>query len=380
MIRDAEFQIGRTVPLGALRRYLTLNNWHGPEEVGHGLDLYKFIQDGATLEILLPRAASDDSHLRWIADALRTLSQFQNTELPHIASIVRSVGVDTLKSTVPDALVRFESIHLDVAAGFLKYVKQLLAAAATTEIAPEPFFFRVRKEAKNYADDCRFGHTFRGSFGFTIESPVTPNPSPTIEVIEQIPPFERRVMQRLARGLRSAQAAVSEQDTSAIVENYKIGLSANMCEELVDLAESIKGERLGFEFAFSPEWRMSPDIRSDRHFVIAAQHIELIKDAARHLRLQEFERNVVVAGRIVRLKSDNDPSDLLHPLGSREVTIQWNSEDFGEINVRVLLTPQQYLAACEAHKAGREIAISGFIERVGKIWRLLEPSDFNIPA
>src|SRR5208282_1846916 len=65
-----------------------------------------------------------------------------------------------------------------------------------------------------YADSCRFGHTFRGSFGFTIESPVIPNIEPTLPQIEQPAPFERRVMQRFAHAVRVVSEAVRSDDQS----------------------------------------------------------------------------------------------------------------------------------------------------------------------
>jgi hypothetical protein len=66
-----------------------------------------------------------------------------------------------------------------MAANYIAGVKTLLAATATTEMHPLPHFLRVRKEATDYAETCQFAHTFRGSFGFTIESPVCPNVAPT---------------------------------------------------------------------------------------------------------------------------------------------------------------------------------------------------------
>ena len=68
-----------------------------------------------------------------------------------------------------------DTILLEVATGYITGIRSQLAATATTEIQPDPFFLRVKKEATQYADACRFGHTFRGSFGFTVESPIVPN-------------------------------------------------------------------------------------------------------------------------------------------------------------------------------------------------------------
>lgn len=179
-MRATELELASTVPLTSMRRYLVLHGWRKIEDAKPGMDLFqKSIASVAEVEILLPQHTGGQDTIRRIGDALRTLSQISEEGLEETAASVRAVAVDILRSTVPDALVRYESIHLDVASNFIKDVKALLSAAATTELAPEPFFGRVRKEAKAYADECRFGHTFRGSFGFSIESPVVANTSTT---------------------------------------------------------------------------------------------------------------------------------------------------------------------------------------------------------
>jgi hypothetical protein len=64
-----------------------------------------------------------------------------------------------VQSRVPDAMVRDDTINLEVAINYITGLKSLLAATATTEIQPDPFFLRVKKEAAEYADRCRFAHT-----------------------------------------------------------------------------------------------------------------------------------------------------------------------------------------------------------------------------
>jgi len=376
---NAELDHARNVPLASLRRYLLLNGWQRLQNIKRGFDLYRLpADDGQELELVVPHSLAEQDAIRWIRDALRSLSQLCDQDIASTAAMIRSVTVDIIRSRVPDSLVLNESIHLDVASEFIKNVKRLLSAAATTELAPAPFFGRVRKEAQLYAEGCRFGHTFRGSFGFTIESPIPQNDSPTIEVVDQIPPFERRVIERIARGLKTLELAANEQDTEPAVKNYRNGFSANMFDELIDIAESIKGERLKFEFAFSPEWRVSSDITPKVRFELMPVHVEVAKYAAKTLRLREFDRKKTIIGRVIGLKSKDNPSELVESTGDREVTILWISSEFGEISVRVQLPPEEYLQAVEAHKVGRMIRISGSIERIGRSWLLLEPHDFSL--
>jgi hypothetical protein len=82
-------------------------------------------------------------------------------------------------------------------------------------------------------------------------------------------------------------------------------------------------------------------------------------------------------GRVVRLETD--PSDLFEP-GDREILVQWASNDFGNIRVRVTLPPEQYLASLEAHGKGQSVSVSGLIDRQGRSWLLLDPRDFEVLA
>jgi hypothetical protein len=48
----------------------------------------------------------------------------------------------------------------------------------------------------------------QGEFGFTVESPLIENSNPPLPLGDEILPIERKVIQRLARGVASAVKAV----------------------------------------------------------------------------------------------------------------------------------------------------------------------------
>ena len=126
---------------------------------------------------------------RLLEGAIKALSQLEGRERSALIAVIRSIGFDVVKSRVPDDLVFDDTIHLDQAVSYTSRIKRLLAAGATTEIAPDLYFFRVKKESAVYAENCRFGDIFKGSFGFIIESPVGPNKEPAFPGMEQQPPF-----------------------------------------------------------------------------------------------------------------------------------------------------------------------------------------------
>ena len=392
------------VPLGLLRRYLTAHGWHrdadarrsaGTTELvpnatilqaflqarpggRQNFDLYILSEEGVDdVELVLPREQAASDFLRRMEGAIRTLSGVEGRSPEEVISDVRMIGYDVVRSRIPNAMVYDDAIHLEVATKYITGVKSLLTATATTEIQPDPYFLRVRKEASEYADRCRFAHTFRGSFGFSIESPVVPNNEPTLPQIEQLPPFERRVMERFARGVRTVCDAVTTGDTAALVATAKTGFSANACEQFAKLVEDTSPGGLVFAFAFSPEWRADRELAQVREFAVGMPHVEVSRAAAKVLRSQFTPRPETVFGRVVRLESEGDPSDLLNPIGSREIAIQWSNEDLGDIQVRVSLDASEYLKAIEAHGSGRPVKVSGTLERRGRVYVLSTPTNLS---
>jgi hypothetical protein len=87
-----------------------------------------------------------------------------------------------------------------------------------------------------------------------------------------------------------------------------------------------------------------------------------------------------VIGRIVTLRADSDPSDLLTPTGEREIIIEWVSGDQPRMSVRVALNPAQYLEAAAAHTAGRLVMVSGTLEHRGRSGFMSAPLEFSVQS
>ena len=385
------------VPLDMLRRYLAATGWHvrtAPRTGNPQLEstAARVLLDGRTggkrnfevyvsdapefesVELIVPASVGSSEYSIQVARVIDALAALEDRPEGDVARSIREVAFDVVRSRIPDTQVVDDSIHLEIARSFIVGIRGVLAAAATTELRPSAYFSRLRKEATEYADHCRFGHTFRGSFGFTVESPLRPNNQATLPGIVPIAPFERRVMRRLIRGLRSVTEAVSKDSTAPITRATQTGFSANVCEQIASLVEETSQAGIVFDFTFSPEWKEDQVSGLDSaKFLLGRAHVEVIKAAAKELRAQVQSSEETVFGRVIRLASDANPSDLTDLMGEREVAILWSSEEFGDITVRASLSPADYLRAVEAHAAGRPVEVNGILERRPRRWVLLSP-------
>lgn len=320
-------------------------------------------------ELFFTSSESTRERVSEITTALRTISQLYEMSVDMAAKAASAVAFDLVFSRIPDEYVRNDSIELRLASTYIKGMRELLTATATTELVRQPSFKRARREAVEYASTCRFGHTFQGSFGFVIESPVGLNEMPTIPVVPDNAPFERKVIERLVRGLQSFRQAVQTEDATAITSNPE-GLSANMCDDLIGVVEDTELSKVAITIQLSPEWRSEVADLATASYSIERRYLDLLKEASSHLRRTEAPSTEKVIGRVIRLASEGDPSDLLADVSDREVVINWDSPEYGLVRVQAIVTPRAYLDAVEAHRTGRLISATGTLRRKGRAWVL----------
>lgn len=355
-------------------RYLTNQGWK-LDHLRSNLRRVWLPEDdnAAPLEIFLNFDAKHKQ--RDLGFALTTISQFYEKSIEALATEIRALAYDVITSKIPDEYVRNDSIELRIASEYIDRMKTLLASSATTELSGERHYKRMRKEAIEYSERCRFGHTFRGSFGFSIESPVGLNDSPTLIVVDDAIPFERKVVERISRGFASLSRA-SDEANAAIIVNEENGFSSNMCEAVIDIIEDIGISRIEMEIAFSPEWT-SPEPRQGNRFSIQYQHLDILKDAAKAMRVNDPPKTAQVIGRIKRLETEGNPADLLEDK-RREIEVSWVNEENQLVHVKIGLSPENYLQAVEAHKNGHAVMAAGMLSKSGRNWRLDPVESFRV--
>jgi hypothetical protein len=395
-------KIPEMVPLGLLRRYLAAHGWKlqsSPQSpparrsIPSGMralfqnraagkrnvDVYVLPDsDAPSVELLVPQENTAHDFERRLQGAILALSQVEERSPEQIIAAVRAIGFDVVQSRIPSDMVIDDTIHLENARSYINGMKDLLAATATTEKHPLPFFGRVTKDAAEYSERCRFGHTYRGSFGFTIESPVAADQKDNLFGEQSAPPFERRVIERLATGIQQVCDAARTENTESLKQAFRTGFSANGYERFATLVRNTAYSGMAFTFAFSPEWPVPPRLNQVAEFIVGPRHVEIARAAADALRGDPIEIPLQVSGPVVRLQNEADPSDLTPATEEGEISVLYDSPDYGEIHLRITLSPPEYLKAVEAHRQGRPITLSGTLAHKGRYWYLLNPSEITI--
>jgi hypothetical protein len=356
--------------------YLQERGWQPIEHQNKRLLLFRSPKHDEGKQIVLGVPEKNDfidTRVR-LAETINSLSILEALPAKLIARKIQSMKADILNMKVVGQLSEFNSLPLTVGARLIQDFRVLLGYAACVEENPTPYFVRATGVAAKFANECRLGQTFAGSFGFSLEVPIAPKTE------DGSLPFERRVTQRIVRGLRNLQDSVSKDDISIIVKNYEEGFNANMFEVLSNIAASFEGIELEYSTLWSPRWSVATDIAEVQPICLDARSFEFVGTAARELRQVEESREVEIKGQVIQLKAEDisERDDLdEEPLSVHEIIIRRDEPEQKAIRVQVTLGLDDYRVACDAHRDGRKVIVRGKLEKPGKRYQLMSPSGFK---
>lgn len=333
-----------------------------------------------SVEVVIPETHVDFERRTYVRNAIEALSAIKGEDVEMTILRIETQDRDLLLARVPDT-EGTNSVSLADAEKYISHFKSLVAFSAASEEDPRPFFKNYLGQARNMIHHYRFGHTFRGSFGFTIESPIV---SPVKRLTQHrlfeaevqdepsvVSPIERRVMERIVRGLYDAQNAAQQDDVGILLDGYASGLNANMCNAL---AEVVEENALRYEVFWSPTVEVSDDVAQASSIELSVRHYGLLLEANRQLKRKDPE-TVNVQGYVTSLSAEEP----LRLDARRTIEIKWHFRQEGApMRVLVDLSKDDYIEAHKAHLLGHIVEVRGVLAKAGNSWRLGDPQGFRI--
>jgi len=365
--------------LNNLRRYLLSRGWKKLDHPNTRIELLETVPDssGDYASVSIPRSTEFRDSESLINETVRLIADYEGTTVNSVIDHVLRWDKDILRSRFFKIHGDEDSLPLGIAADTVLKLKEFLGYAAYTQSNPRPFFDKAGAISGTFADHCLFGHTFKGSFGLTVECPIPVTPTLRMDGNEPIVPTERQVFERLANGFITLRESIKRDSLDPLIGGYLTGFSANMWRKLADIYEISGGRRIEYDISWSPQLRTTYQA-AWKPIVFEGRAYGFARDAANELERSEKYSDSIVAGRIVVLKSDMPPGLDQQAEFEHVITMSWEREKGQVVKIRVPLPAQQYMQACDAHKEGKAIRVLGIPEKSGKFWTLTEVHGFTV--
>src|SRR6185312_11076864 len=239
-IKD-ELAIGAIRPLNAIG-YLRAHGWERTGAAERPFSIWRK-SSHPNAEILIPvdRGASD--YVLLLREALQELETVEQRSQLEILRDLYNSGFDVVRLAAKSVRTSDGTVDIDEGVLLFERARDTLYAAACAAVKPQAVFHSRRpQQATEYMKKARLGQTEQGSYVLTLLSPVAPQLAAHGDT-DLFPeePFERRVVQTLARSVRLAVGAAessasgNEPDFRPFQHAVAGGVSANLCEGIAGL-------------------------------------------------------------------------------------------------------------------------------------------------
>ncbi len=333
-------------------------------------------------EAVVPGRRDLADYTQRMEDVVEMLAAVEERTVWQVLADLSSPPADILRLQVsaPDATLG--ALPLDEGIRLFDGARSLLLAAACSARQAAAYYPRqAYKEALEFLRACQLGQTERGSFVARILAPVPPQISSQRELFETdedawfaTEPFARQSTIRLMTALGHIRGAIDSGDYGRILDGVDVGVSANLCEAVASMQPEGDQSHLRIRMTWSSSRpRLPKDVESVVGFSQAA--FAIIGESGRELRGQESPARTRIEGRVITLKADLSLVD-----GFEGTVILKAVVGGAPTRVQVVLGPEQYKEACNAHRDGRAVAVSGLLQREAKLYHLLQPQDFSVIA
>lgn len=367
--------------LNRLRTYLISNQWKEISSNNSKIVLFSEpIEEPDPLQIALPSSDIYTDTGKRMLDAIAMLSDYQNCTIDQTINHILNVTYDIIKKRIKNS-VSSEWISLKAASRLVDQLRKIAISASKDEkrlvMLANP---RIKQPPRPFIESARFAHTFSGSFGFTLLIPLPATKQGA--VLEEASPFERKVTERIIRGLSLVESATRINNPNLIIEAKDKAFAADACEAVADLWKDNESLDFAVNIEWSSFWEPADDLRDIREISLPPQTQDVVRAAASSLREQEGFPPAEIRGLVTTLHCENelgaeadfdDTEDY-----DQSIVVKWPIEPEVFRHVKISLTRADYLKAVEAHRTGREVSAHGLLQKSAPLYRLHEPSEFNI--
>lgn len=369
-----------TIP--RMSSYLELSGWqrvHDNESwrVFHG----RKSASGKRFEIALPKDVIEEDYRLHVHHAIKILSSLQRKTWESAAYDILYHDRDLLRTRIIENAAN-ASLPYDLASSYVRYMKKLIQYSASSERNARAHFKQPLSTGSKMLKHFRFGQTFKGSFGLQIVSSVGEEkhyvnkrkqhslPGEEFRIL----PMERRVLERIARGLKATLKSRKQQDAEPLKQEFGGGFNSRMCEAIRDMIK-ISSEPFELSIIWSKTLSPSKDVGDIGTVRIGHEHIVYLDSAVKHLTYVPVNE-ATIKGRVIALSSSGNPQS--KAVEERSIILDSNVEQKRSRKVRMNLTMNDYKKAHTAHMNWDTVSVTGLLQMKGSLWHMSDPRDFQI--
>lgn len=359
----------KNITAASIERYLLFKNWKRNYDFPNKHMMVFELGD----EILaFPASEKYKDFYVSVPNTIESIAIIYNKSIREILKEISSSYHDLLEFRIKSEVSENGELPLDYASECIEGIKELILYSACAEQFKKPVCFRTTNNAKNVLNNFKLAQTEVGSFVINIDIQVMDEEEQyTLSGVDIGGGIEHKVVQRIGTAIKQIDRITNDINLfDEIVPNaYESGITANMCEAMLKL----KPDSPSAEIETKIRYASACGNRDVEVVKMKGKHFYTMNEISKSYRENNSQEHIEIIGYITSLnkKKINDvQSDrVIHVIAD----INGNMR-----SVVAELCEEDYRTACNAHRDGEKVLISGVLDMSKKIYRYLRVDEFRI--
>lgn len=359
----------------SIDRYLQLNGWiRNLNFANKNIMAYENYSTTVVKKLAIPAAEDYDDFYIILHDVIRALSKVEKRAESEIIKDINATFVDRIELRIISNVSEDGKLPIDYAAECVEGLKELVLYALCAEQSVQPICYRASDYAKSFLSNFKLAQTEKGSFILNIDIQVVDedNEQAVLTGFETPIPLEHKVIERIGTAFSQVDAVVrNERQLTETAENaYEAGITANMCDALMKMRPLSDNDHISTTIRYASA--LTNQTGRTEHVDMHTNHFLIIDELAKIYRNKIAVQNANLVG-IVRSLSKRHDID-----GEMKTIRLYTSFDGCSRTVTIDLSDDQYRIACDAHRDGLEVEVSGELDTSERYWTMSKITHFAI--
>ena len=362
------------ITAASMDRYLQLNGWtRNYDFANHNMMVYTS-RNNSPKTIAIPASEEFDDFYSIVSNVIELLQKKENRPANEIIKDITTTFIDRLEIRVISEITEDGKIPLEYAADCVEGLKELILYSVCAEQSARPICYRATEYAKSLLNKFKLAQTEKGSFILNVDIQVVDenNEQTVLDGCEyDVPtPFEHKVIERIGTAIGQVDAIVQNQcQLSETAETaFEDGITANMCDAFLKMRPVSDADKVTTTIRFASS--LTNRTGQVKRIEMRANHFLVIDELSKIYRDKVAIQDVNLTG-IIRSLSKRTESD------SDLKTIRlYTTFDGSPRTVTISLSDAQYRIACDAHRDGLEVSVSGELDMSERYWVMNNVTNF----
>ena len=361
------------ITASSIDRYLQFNGWIRNYNFANRNMMVYTSKNNRQKTLAIPASEEFEDFYPILRDVIGLLQKKENRPANDIVKDITTTFIDRLEFRVISEITEDGKIPLEYAADCVEGLKNLILYSVCAEQSARPIFYRTTDYSKALLNKFKLAQTEKGSFILNVDIQVVDenNEQIVLEGCDIPTPFEHKVIERIGTAISQVDAIVNNQRqlTEMAETAFENGITANMCDAFLKMRPVSDTDKVTTTIRYASS--LTRQTGQIEQIEMRTNHFLVIDELAKIYRDKIAIQDVSLTGIIRSLskKIDND-RDL------KTIRLYTTFEGASR-TVTIVLSDEQYRIACNAHRDGLEVSVSGELDMSERYWVMNNVTSFS---